>query len=172
MGTYVDNCLIWAYSLKERVHINNATNIIENILKNEDLYISTYSLLEMYSFLSRNPTKYKIPPGLEKSNPSKLIKVRIAVEYTLRSLKLNIYEDDGKTVPLGTTKINTHEIFYECTQLAPRIELPSGDLIHATYAYLMKKEGIVNQIATLDNHFEEKKGPIKVFTGLDVIYKN
>lgn len=169
MGTYVDNCLIWAYTLKEKVHINNATNIIENILKDEDLYISTYSLLEMYSFLSRNPTKYKIPPALERSNPSKLIKVRIAVEFTLRSLGLNIYEDNGKTEQLGTTKTKTHKIFYECTQLAPRVELPSGDLIHATYAFMMKEEGIVNQIATLDSHFEEKKGHIKVFTGLDVI---
>lgn len=168
MGTYVDNCVIWAYVLKEEVHIDAVTNIIENILKDEDLFISTYSLLEMYSFLSRHPDDYQIPPGLEKSKPSKYAKVRIAVEYTIKSLNLNVYEDNGKTEKLGNVQI--HQIFYECAKIVPRVELPSGDLIHATSAHMLKREGKVDQIASLDNDFVKKKELIKTFLGLDLIH--
>ncbi len=169
MGTYIDTCTIISFILQDG-NFNKSSHIFNNDLKNEDLYISAFSILEIYATLSRNINKFKLIPGLEKSNISNSDKIKIALRYTLRILNLIIIDDNDEMKILGKTNVKSNKIFYESLKLAPKIELPSGDLIHATYANRLSSEGKINQIASLDNHFKKKESLLKTHTGLDLIH--
>lgn len=165
MGSYIDTSTIISYALKGDKNHPKALQLIDEIKDVEEFYISTLTILELHSVLSRRINDYKIPPSFEKiASPSS--KVKIAVKYTIESIKLNIIPDNSMTEKLGSTGFDGRQIFHESIELAPKIKLRTLDLMHATYAYLNKD--CLDCIISFDKDFKKKKDLIEEHTDLSV----
>lgn len=165
MGSYVDTSTIISYALNGDKNHPKALKLLDGVKDVEDLYISTLTILELNSVLSRRISEYKIQPVFEKKVPPE-IKVKIAVEYTIQSLNFIIIPDDTPNTIIGSNNIESHNIFHESIKLAPKIRLRTLDLMHATQAYLNKS--ILGCIISFDKDFNKKKDLIEKHTELVV----
>ena len=169
MVSYVDTNVIVSYALGDDNH-PKAVKMINEVKNEGQLYISTFTIVELYSVLSRNISKYKLPPTFEELiHPS--MKVKLAVEYALGKLNFNILPDDSVVKELEGIKVKAHRLFYKAIKLAPKIKLKTNDLVHIAYAHQLKRKGKIDSIMTLDEDFKKKRDLIKKHTKLLVKYQ-
>jgi len=166
---YIDTCVIIAYGLKDDPNHEKAVNIIEKMKKINDIskfFTSTLTLVELYSALSRNIQKYKLPPGIEEITNDKT-KLRGTIAYLLQLLPVHIFPDDSKLVSLDNLKLFNK--FSEAISLSIKLKLKTLDLLHIAYATQLAKQNFIRFFITLDSEILNKKDIILKATGIKII---
>jgi len=164
--SYLDTSVIIAYCIERDPQHNKAVKIIEKLKETSKFYASTLTLVELYSWLSRNIQKYKLPPGIEEILDYES-KLRLTIPYCLQILSTAIFSDETKLTSIGNLKLFYK--FSEAINLAAKLKLKTLDLLHITYASQLAEEGYVNFFVTFDSDILDKKETIQESTGIKII---
>jgi predicted nucleic acid-binding protein len=167
--SYLDTCVIIAYCIDGDPQHDKAVNIVEKLKKNGNkLYASTLTLVELYSVVSRNIQKYKLPPGIEELTNHRS-KLRATIAYFLQLLSLHILPDEAKLIDLDHLKL-FHK-FSDAIDLAAKLKLRTLDLLHLAYACQLATEKLIKFLATFDLEILKNKEAILEDIGIEVIDK-
>jgi len=167
---YLDTDVILAYNYETEVQHWRAVNLIEKI-EGSKFYASPFSILELCCTVSRDINKYKLPsPTFRKQKEE--IKVKMAVEYAIRSLNLTVCSDDTANKEMEWLGAKVFSRYFDAIKLAPKAKLRTGDTLHVAYACQLKKEGKIEYIVSLDNDFQEKEVLIENETGIKLLPGN
>jgi len=167
--SYLDTCVIISYCFDGDPNHDKAVNIVERLKRINGMdrfYASTLTLVELYSALSRNVQKHRLPPGLQEVADYK-IKLRSAVAYCLRLLSIHVPSDEARLADLDRLRLFCR--FLEAINLAPKLKLKALDLLHIAYASQLMKEGLVKSFVTLDCEILNNKETILKEVGVRVI---
>ncbi len=167
MSTYVDTNIVLAYAFEEEKQHTDAERMVTEARERGAFYISSFTILELYCVLSRNISKYRLPPIFEEILDSSA-KVRGAVKYAVKRLDPIILSDELQVNDIDDIRI--FHRFYETIKLAPKIKLTTADSIHVAYAHQLKKEDKIKYFMTADRDFDKKKDLIKENTGILIEY--
>ncbi|MGB2843059.1 MAG: type II toxin-antitoxin system VapC family toxin [Halobacteriota archaeon] len=165
---YLDTDVILSYSFATRgdEHLR-AVNLIEKI-EGSKFYASPFTILELCCTVSRDINKYKLPsPTFRKQKEE--IKVKMAVEYAIRSLNLTVCSDDTANKEMGWLGIKVFSRYFDAIKLAPKVKLRTGDTLHVAYACQLKKDGRIEYIVSLDDDFQKKGESIERETGIKLL---
>ena len=99
-------------------------------------------------------------------------KVKTVVENAIRSLDLTVCSDDVADEEIEWLGIKVFSKYFDAIRLAPKIRLPTGDMLHVSYAWQLKNEGKIEYIVSLDNDFQKKRDLIENETGIKMIPNN
>lgn len=167
---YLDTNVILSYTHKtENLHWQ-AKNLIENI-EGSKFYASPFAILELYCVVSRSIGKYKLPlPHFRRLE--EIEKVKTVVENAIRSLNLTLCSDDTANEEIEWLGIKVFSKYFDATRLAPKIRLPTGDMLHVAYAWQLKDEGKIEYIVSLDNEFQKKRDLIENETAIKLLPNN
>jgi predicted nucleic acid-binding protein len=124
------------------------------------------TLVELYSALSRNIQKYKLPPGIEEIANDR-IKLRRTVAYLLQLLSVNIFLDDSELLSLDGLRLFSK--FSEAISLSIELKLKTLDLIHIAYASKLARQKSIRFFITLDSEIISKKDIILKVTGIKIM---
>jgi predicted nucleic acid-binding protein len=166
---YLDTCVIIAYGLKEDPNHEKAVNVIEKMKKingMSKICTSTLTLVELYSALSRNIQKYKLPPGIEEIVNDR-IKLRATVAYLLLLLSVHIFPDDSELSSLDGLRLFSK--FSGAISLSIELKLKTLDLLHIAYASELAKQKSIRFFITLDSEIISKKDIILKVTGIEIM---
>lgn len=147
---YLDTDVILSYSFATRgdEHLR-AVNLIEKI-EGSKFYTSPFAILELYCTVSRDINKYKLPsPTFRKQKEE--IKVKMTVEYTIRSLNLTVCSDDITNKEVEWLGIKVFSRYFDAIRLAPKVKLRTGDLLHVAYACKLKTEEKIEYIVSRES---------------------
>jgi len=166
---YLDTNVILSYThTTEELHWH-AKNVIENL--EGEFYSSPFTILELYCVVSRNIDKYKLPlPHFRRLD--EIEKVKTVVENAIRSLDLTVCSDDVADEEIEWLGVKVFSKYFDAIRLAPKIRLPTGDMLHVSYAWQLKNEGKIEYIVSLDNDFQKKRDLIENETGIKMIPNN
>jgi len=163
---YLDTSVIVAYCFEGDPHHSKAVKIVEKLKETNKFFASTLTQVELYSWLSRNIQKYKLPPGIEEILDYEN-KLRLTVTYCLQILPISIFSDEAKLTSIGNLKL-FHK-FFEAINLAAKLKLRTLDLLHITYATQLAKGGYVEFFITFDSDILNRKETIQESTGIKII---
>jgi predicted nucleic acid-binding protein len=166
---YLDTNVILSYTHKmEELHWQ-AKNVIENL--EGEFYASPFAILELYCVVARNIDKYKLPlPHFRRLD--EIEKVKTVVETAIRSLDLTVRPDDVADEEIEWLGVKVFSKYFDAIRLAPKIRLPTGDMLHVAYARQLKNEGKIEYIVSLDNDFQKKRELIENETGIKLLPDN
>jgi|YelNatPaOPRAMG01_1025707.scaffolds.fasta_scaffold41886_4 predicted nucleic acid-binding protein len=163
---YLDTCVILAYCIDGDPQHRKAVNLVEKLRQKADkFYASTLTLVELYSVLSRNIQKYRLPPGIEESVNHKN-KLQATITYFIQLLSLHILSDEAKLVDLGNLKLFYE--FFDAIDLATKLKLKTLDLLHLAYARQFAAKKLVRSFVTFDSQILENKDAILKDIGIEV----
>jgi predicted nucleic acid-binding protein len=163
--SYLDTSVIIAYCVEGDPHHNKAVNIVEK-LRQDKFYGSPITLIELYSVISRNIQRYRLPPDIEEITNHK-IKLLITVQYFLHLIPLHLISDEAKLRDFDQLKL-FHK-FLDAIDLADRLKLRTLDLLHIVYADQLAEKKLIKYFVTFDSDFLDKKEVILENTGVEVI---
>jgi len=164
--SYLDTSVIIAYCIEGDPHHDKAVKVIEKLKEKNKLYASALTLVELYSWLSRNIQKYRLPPGIEEVMDYEG-KLRLTVTYCLQSLPIQIFSDEVKLTSIGELKL-FHK-FSEAINLAAKLKLRTLDLLHITYIIQLAEKEHVKLFVTFDSDILNKKEIIQKYTGIWIV---
>ena len=161
-GCYVDTSLIIArYKPADALHKTSKTLFEKSDLK---LYISPITLIELYSILSRIIRELELP----------LVKgplLDTLVAFIVEDCKLNIvtrtYVID-ETIA-GQTHKSTLE-YHILMRFAEKLKLRTLDMLHYSYAWMVKKTLGVNNFVTGDDELLEKSEVTRGVLGIKTLH--
>jgi len=169
---YVDTHVVLSYNFTtEETHLE-AFNLI-NRIKNfsDEFYISPLSVLELYCVISRNITKYKMPPIAFVGLKTEEEKIEYILQYTIQSLNLEICLENNISKELEGLKIKVFSEYHCAIKLSPKIKLSTLDTIHIAYASRLREEGKIRYVVSLDKDIRKKRRLIDAETGVKIISK-
>jgi predicted nucleic acid-binding protein len=172
---YLDTNVIIGYCFPQDKNHTNAKLIIRKLqeLGIERFYGSPLTLVEFYSYISRNIDAIELPPELRDLASTKVLKVRIIVEECILELPhpLTFISDTegllGVEAMHGIANIKVFHKFAEALKFAPELQIPTLDLLHLIYA--KQASDHVEYFATLDTAIIKKAGVIEKVLGIKVI---
>jgi hypothetical protein len=138
----------------------------------ERFYGSPLTLVELYSYVSRNIDVLELPPELRDLVSTRELKVRIIVKECVSELPhpLTFISDVEGLLDVeaihGATNIKMFHKFAKALRLAPELQIPTLDLLHLIYA---KQSDHVKYFVTLDTKIIEKAGVIEKVLKIKVI---
>jgi hypothetical protein len=139
----------------------------------ERFYSSPLTLVELYSYISRNIDSIELPPELRELVPTKTLKVRIIVKACASELPQPvtfISDTEGLLYVeaiYGVANIKMFHKFAKALKLAPELQIPTLDLLHLIYAKQVLDH--VKYFATLDTAIIKKAEVIEKVLGVKVI---
>jgi predicted nucleic acid-binding protein len=151
---YVDtNMLISYYFDEEKFHEISVR--IFNVLRamRKKIYISSLTLVELYSVIARNLSRYKLPPHYMVLDEER--KIHALVKDILEQLKPILVDDEPKLELFDKSRI--FHIYKKAISYAATLKLKSLDLLHITYAIEFAKRGLVDMFVTLDKELINRK---------------
>lgn len=164
---YLDTDVILAYNYETEVQHWRAVNLIEKI-EGSKFYASPFSILELYCTVSRTIGKYKLrSPRFRELKEE--IKVKMVIEYAIRSLNLTVCSDDTANKEMEWLSVKMFSRYFDAIKLAPKVKLRTGDLLHVAYACQLKNEGKIEYIVSLDDDFQKKEVSIERETGIKIL---
>jgi predicted nucleic acid-binding protein len=163
--SYLDTSVIIAYCVEGDPHHNKAENIVEKLRQNK-FYGSPITLVELYSVISRNIQRYKLPPDIEEIANHK-IKLLVTVKYFLQLIPIHLTSDEAKLRDFEQLKL-FHK-FFDAIELADKLKLRTLDLLHIVYAAQLAKKELIKYFVTFDYDFFDKKEAILENTKVEVI---
>jgi len=167
--SYLDTNVIIAYCINGDPQHNKAVNIVEKLRQNTNkFYASTLTLVELYSLVSRNIQKYKLPPGIEELTNHRS-KLRATIIYFLKLLSLHIVSDEGKLISIDLDHLKLFCKFSDAINLATKLKLKTLDLLHLAYARQLAVKGLVKFFITFDSQILENKETILKDVGIEVV---
>jgi predicted nucleic acid-binding protein len=168
--SYLDTSVIIAYCIGGDPQHSKAVNIIEKVRQKVDkFYASTLTLVELYSVISRNIQKYKLPPGIEEITNYR-IKLRVTITYFLKLLSLYIFSDEAKIIDLDRLKLFYK--FFDAISLATELKLKTLDLLHLAYARQLAKKKLIKFFVTFDSEIIKNKEVILKNIEIEVVNEN
>jgi predicted nucleic acid-binding protein len=151
---YVDtNVLISYYFDEEELH--EVSTRIFNMLKTmrKKVYISPLTLVELYSVIARNLSKYRLPPHYTVLDEKG--KIHALVKDILEYSKPILVDDESKLELLD--KSSVFHIYKKAIDYVATLKLRSLDLMHITYAIELAKRGLVDTFITLDKELISRR---------------
>jgi predicted nucleic acid-binding protein len=174
---YLDTNVIIGYCFKEDQSHPNAVRVIRLLLEKlgvERFHASPLTLVELYSYISRNIDMLRLPPELrDLVGGDEELRVRIHVRECLARLPrpITLISDTGDVVGVsvggGASTIGVFHKFAEALQFSPRLRLASLDLLHLMYAKQLVEH--TRYFATLDAEILGRAGIIEKVLGIKVI---
>jgi predicted nucleic acid-binding protein len=174
---YLDTNVIIGYCFKEDQSHLNAVGVMRLLLEElgvEKFYGSPLTLVELYSYISRNIDKLRLPPELKDLvGVDEELRVRVHVKECLARLPrpITLISDTGDILNLSVggevSTIGVFRKFAEALQFSPKLRLASLDLLHFTYAKQLAEH--TRYFATLDTDILGKAGIIEKVLGIKVI---
>ena len=150
---YVDTNVLVSYYFDEEEFHEVSTRIF-NVLKTmqKKIYISPLTLVELYSVIARNLSKYRLPPHYMVLDEKR--KIHVLVKDILEYSK-PILVDESKLELLD--KSSVFHIYRKAIDYVTTLKLKSLDLMHITYAIELAKRGLVDTFITLDKELISRK---------------
>jgi predicted nucleic acid-binding protein len=151
---YVDtNTLISYYFDEEKLHEISVR--IFNVLRamRKKIYISSLTLVELYSAIARNLSRYRLPPHYMVLDEER--KIHALVKDILEHLKPILVDDEPKLELFD--KSSVFHIYKKTINYVATLKLRSLDLLHITYAIEFAKRGLVDMFVTLDKELINRK---------------
>jgi predicted nucleic acid-binding protein len=164
--SYLDTCVIIAYCIDGDPQHSKAVNTMKKLgLKADKFYASTLTLVELYSVVSRNIQKYKLPPGIEELTNYRS-KLQATITYFIQLLSLHILSDEAKLIDLGHLKLFCK--FFDTIDLAIKLKLKTLDLLHLAYARQLAAKNLIRLFVTFDSQILKNKDAILKDIGIEV----
>jgi len=151
---YVDtNMLISYYFDEEKLHEISVR--IFNVLRamQKKIYISSLTLVELYSVIARNLSRYRLPPHYMVLDEEK--KIHALVKDILEHLKPILVDDEPKLELFD--KSSVFHIYKKAIDYVATLKLKSLDLMHITYAIELAKRRLVDTFITLDKELMSRR---------------
>jgi hypothetical protein len=140
----------------------------------EKFYGSPLTLVELYSYISRNINKLRLPPELrDLVEGDEELRVRVHVRECLARLPrpISLISDtmDVLNVSVGgeVSIIGVFHKFAEALQFSPKLRLASLDLLHLMYARQLVE--YIRYFATLDADILGKADIVEKVLGVKVV---
>jgi predicted nucleic acid-binding protein len=151
---YVDTNVLISYYFDEEEFHEVSTRIF-NVLKTiqKKIYISPLTLVELYSVIARNLSKYRLPPHYMVLDEKR--KIHVLVKDILECSKPILVDDESKLELLD--KSSVFYIYKKAIDYVTTLKLKSLDLMHITYAIELAKRGLVDTFITLDKELISRK---------------
>jgi len=151
---YVDTNVIISYYYIEDDNHDLAVKVVRR-LKNENIkiYVSSLTILEVFSVISRKLPESKIPPHLRYADER--TRILMMVQQALSLINPIIINDEPRTELFGEN-IFFHK-FTKAVELAHQLKLKTLDLLHIAYAIQLAEKGLVNMFVTFDGEIMEKR---------------
>jgi predicted nucleic acid-binding protein len=151
---YVDTNVLISYYFDEEEFHEVSTRIF-NVLKTiqKKIYISPLTLVELYSVIARNLSKYRLPPHYMVLDEKR--KIHVLVKDILEYSKPILVDDESKLELLD--KSSVFYIYKKAIDYVTTLKLKSLDLMHITYAIELAKRGLVDTFVTLDKELISRK---------------
>jgi predicted nucleic acid-binding protein len=151
---YVDTNVLISYYFDEEEFHEVSTRIF-NVLKTiqKKIYISPLTLVELYSVIARNLSKYRLPPHYMVLDEKR--KIHVLVKDILEYSKPILVDDESKLELLD--KSSVFYIYKKAIDYVTTLKLKSLDLMHITYAIELAKRGLVDTFITLDKELISRK---------------
>jgi predicted nucleic acid-binding protein len=174
--SYLDTNVIIRYCVEADKNHQKAEQLIMTLLRNnvERFYGSPLTLVELYSYISRNIDAFKLPPEFrELLEADEELKVRVHVKECLAKLPRSITfisDTNGLSdVNIGSNIgiIKMFHKFAEALHFYPSLRLTSLDLLHFIYAKQFTKH--IKYFATLDKDILKKADIIEKIIGIKII---
>ena len=140
---YVDtNVLISYYFDEEELH--EVSTRIFNMLRimQKKIYISPLTLVELYSVIARNLSKYRLPPHYMTLDEGR--KIHALVKDVLERSEAILVDDESKLELLD--KSSVFHIYKRAIDYVATLKLKSLDSMHITYAIELAKRGLVDTL--------------------------
>ncbi|MBC7327003.1 PIN domain-containing protein [bacterium] len=154
---YLDTNIILSYGIERDPNHEKARALIERNKHLGKFCTSPFTLVELYSIAYRIGC-FILPPGIKRS---------ALAPYLLRKLDIEVIPDERK---LGKLKgLYLFHIFFEATQISPKVKLKSGDMLHIAYAKILAEKGLVGYFLTMDKEILERKEEIRESISVEVI---
>jgi len=158
--------VIIAYCINGDPQHNKAVNIVEKLRQNVNkFYASALTLVELYSVVSRNIQKFKLPPDIEELTNHRS-KLQATITYFIQLLSLHILSDEAKLIDLDHLKLFYK--FFDAIDLATKLKLKTLDLLHLAYAHQLVMEKLIKFFVTFDSQILENKEVILKDIGIEV----
>jgi len=155
---YLDTNVLIAYYFEEDENHRSAEKIVENLRSGrKQPFISPLTLTEIFSVISRNIWKYRLPPHLKKH--SERTRVYTLVKLILKALNPNIINDEPRVEQLNNTTV--FHIFRRAIDYSSHLKLATLDLLHITYALQLANKGLIDTFVTLNRDMLTKTEPIE-----------
>jgi len=172
---YLDTNVIIGYCFPQDRNYPNAVRLMKKLreLGIERFYSSPLTLVELYSYISRNIDSIELPPELRELVPTKTLKVRIIVKACASELPqpVTFISDTEGLLDVeaiyGVANIKMFHKFAKALKLAPELQIPTLDLLHLIYAKQVLDH--VKYFATLDTAIIKKAEVIEKVLGVKVI---
>jgi predicted nucleic acid-binding protein len=151
---YIDTSVLVAYHFKEEERHQDAKSIVEELRKKgKQLFVSPLTVVELFSTISRNLPKYRLPSRLRRL--SERTRIYILVEQILKDLSPVVVKDEPQIKKFN--EIEAFHIFREAIDHAHNLKLRTLDLLHIIYALNLARKGLLDSLITLDEGIMEKK---------------
>jgi len=172
---YLDTNVIIGYCFLQDVNHQNAVCVIKQLqgLDVERFYCSPLTLIELYSYISRSIDVLELPLELRNLIRTRELKVRVIAERCFLELPFSItfISDVGNLVDIkvihSLVNVRMFHKFAEALELAPKLQIPSLDLLHLMYARQVPEH--TKYFATLDKAIISKTEVIERVLGIKVI---
>ena len=172
---YLDTNVIISYCFPQDRNHSNAVRVMRKLqeLGVERFYGSSLTLVELYSYISRNIDAIELPPELRDLASTRERKVRIIVKGCVLELPhpLTFISDTEGLLDVeaihGVANIKMFHKFAKALKLAPELQIPTLDLLHLIYAKQVSEH--VKYFATLDDAIIRKAGVIEKVLEIKVI---
>lgn len=165
---YLDTNVIFAYAIQEDNCHKEAKQLINSLGKGE-FYTSTYTLVELHTFISRESDEYNLP----FLNPeiSLETKIKATIKYCLRELEVVILSDEHgtKEFSIGRQNVQIYNNFSKAIEFSPRVDVTSRDIMHIGHIGLLHDDVPITTLVSLDKDFDDIDSELGELANLNVI---
>ncbi|MGC8696255.1 MAG: PIN domain-containing protein [Conexivisphaera sp.] len=168
---YIDSCVIISLALHDEKY-QAARSLVE---KSQAALTSAWGIVEVAATLHRrlkeeDALRWLRLPGdvrrlLKRGGPSFL--VDYLLEYVIRDANVSILDEDPESAQLriGNLTVRSPAVYRDAVDLAPKLKLSTGDLLHIAYA----RRASAACFATLDKDIVRRRSEIEEYTGISVL---
>jgi len=151
---YVDTNMLISYYFDEEENHPISVEVFKRLESmGRRIYISPLTLLELYSVVVRNLSKYKMPPHymiLDEKG-----RARALVKDILEYAKPVIVEDEPRVELTGGS--NVFHVYRKAIDLALELKLRTLDVMHIANVLELARRGLVEVFATLDGEILKRR---------------
>ncbi|MCQ5336916.1 MAG: PIN domain-containing protein [Candidatus Methanomethylicia archaeon] len=176
---YIGTSPIIAYLFKSELHHDKVKSFLEHIVfnKQEKLYTSTFTLVELVNVINRKIRTDKLIEPLDiyirkycdnKSNYKAL--VSFIINFIKSKLNIEIVDSSDYYTFVNFNSMKIPFIFNQIIEFSSKFHIRIKDLLHIVYAYFLSRKYNIRYIITIDvENFSKIETNIKNFLDLTVI---
>lgn len=165
---YLDSNVIVSYLFETEDHHNRVVEFLKEIASKNELYVSSFSLIETLNAVCRKvvgdkqleffkPLRSLLRNYLDQiKNP--VDKCRFISSFIINFVKTNLSIEVADDADIYTFEFlddtTLPRLFKLSCELVPKLRIPIKDLLHVAYAYLLSSRYKIKYFLTLDReHF-------------------